>query len=146
MDRITAEHEVIHRHNMLPDAGVDQQVSLNGRLSVPAQSFHDLIGLDDAVLQQTERVNRDSIYAIYDGELPEQDDALDSIAAALEANALLNRVRRERRWRSGNPVFRRRRCRRTSTAAGRKRPPRRNRQSESRPMPAASRGNWGNCV
>ena len=33
------------------------------------------------------------------------------------------------------------------TAAGRKRrPPRRNRQSESRPMPAASRGNWGNCV
>ena len=39
--------------------------------------------------------NRDSIYAIYDGEQPEQDDALDSIAAAPEANALLNRVRRE---------------------------------------------------
>lgn len=98
VDRITTDHEVIHRHNMLPDAGVDQQVSLNGRLSARAQSFHDLIGRDDAVWQQTERVNRDSIYAIYDGELPEQDDALDSIAAALEANALLNRVRRERRW------------------------------------------------
>ena len=80
---------------MLPDAGVDQQISLTGRLNARAQSLHDLIGLDDAILQQTERVNRDSIYAIYDGELPEQDDALDSIAAAPEANALLNRVRRE---------------------------------------------------
>ena len=95
VDRITTEHEVIHLHNMLPDAGVDQQISLTGRLSARAQSFHDLIGLDDAILQQTERVNRDSIYAIYDGEMPEQDDALDSIAAAQEANALLNRVRRE---------------------------------------------------
>ena len=95
VDRITTEHEVIHLHNMLPDAGVDQEIRLTGRLSARAQSFHDLIGLDDAILQQTEQVNRDSIYAIYDGDMPEQDDALDSIAAAQEANALLNRVRRE---------------------------------------------------
>ena len=45
VDGITAEHEVIHRHNMLSDAGVDQQISLTGRLSARAQSFHDLIGL-----------------------------------------------------------------------------------------------------
>ena len=95
VDRITTEHEVIHLHNMLPDAGVDQEIRLTRRLSARAQSFHDLIGLDDAILQQTEQVNRDSIYAIYDGDMPEQDDALDSIAAAQEANALLNRVRRE---------------------------------------------------
>lgn len=201
---------------MLPDAGVDQQISLTGRLSARAQSLHDLIGLDDAVLQQTERVNWDSIYAIYDGELPEQDDALDSIAAAPEANALLNRVRRERpelwrrrinmldgrraarvadasarlaagmtlaltvsegvkqgfrvaadltahpwghagatrltQWEPGVPAAAlppdiNRRVKAALTAAGRKRlPPRRNRQSESRPMSAASRGNWGNCV
>ena len=80
---------------MLPDAGVDRQIGLTGRLSARAQSFHDLIGLDDAILQQMERVNLASIYAIYDGEMPEQDDVPDSIAAAQEANALLNRVRRE---------------------------------------------------
>ena len=28
VDRITTDHEVIHRHNMLPDAGVDQQISI----------------------------------------------------------------------------------------------------------------------
>ena len=95
VDRITTEHKIIHLHNMLPDAGVDREIRLTGRLSARAQSFHDLIGLDDAILQQTEQVNRDSIYAIYDGAMPEQEDALDSIAAAQEANALLNRVRRE---------------------------------------------------
>ena len=42
--RITTEHEVIHLHNMLPDAGVDRQIGLTGRLSARAQSFHDLIG------------------------------------------------------------------------------------------------------
>ena len=39
VDRITAEHEVIHRHNMLPDAGVGQHISLTGRLSAPPSLF-----------------------------------------------------------------------------------------------------------
>ena len=96
VDRITTEHETIQLHNMLPDAGVDRQIGLTGQLSARAQSFHDLIGLDDAILQQTERVNRQSIYAIYDHTMPEQpDDIMDSIAVAQEANAILNRIRRE---------------------------------------------------
>ena len=44
VDRITTEHEVIHLHNMLPNAGMDRQIGLTGRLSARAQSFHDLIG------------------------------------------------------------------------------------------------------
>ena len=74
---------------------MDRQIGLTGQLSSRAQSFHDLIGLDDAILPQTERVNRASIYAIYDGEMLEQEDTLDGIAATQEANALLDRVWRE---------------------------------------------------
>ena len=39
VDRIITEHAVIQRHNMLPDAGVDQQISLTGRLSAPPSPF-----------------------------------------------------------------------------------------------------------
>ena len=96
IDRVTTEHTKIYLHNMLPDIGVDKEIGLTRRLSSRVQSFHNLIGLDDAILQQTEKVNPHSIYAIYDGEMPEQeDDPLDSLTTALQANALLNRVRRE---------------------------------------------------
>ena len=96
IDRITTQHEVIQLHNMLPDAGVNEQIDLTGKLGVRAQSFHDFIGLDDAILQQTERVNRESIYAIYDGAMPELDDRrLAGATLAQEANATLNRIRRE---------------------------------------------------
>ena len=95
IDRITTEHQTIHLHNMLPDAGVEQQIDLTGKLSERVQSFHDFIGLDDAILQQTEAVNRASIYAIYDGKLPQEDDRLAGVTMAQEANATLNRIRRE---------------------------------------------------
>ena len=95
IDRVTTEHQVIHLHNMLPDAGVERQIDLTGKLSERVQSFHDFIGLDDAILQQTEAVNRESIYAIYDGKLPEESDRQASVAMAQEANATLNRIRRE---------------------------------------------------
>ena len=95
IDRITTKHEVIRLHNMLPDAGVDKQIDLTGKLGSRAQAFHDFIGLDAEILQQTERVNRESIYAIYDREMPEMDDRMDGATLAQEANAILNRIRRE---------------------------------------------------
>ena len=95
IDRITTQHEVIRLHNMLPDAGVDQQLDLTGKLGSRAQAFHDFIGLDAEILQQTEQVNRESIYAIYDREMPELDDRLDGATLAQEANGILNRIRRE---------------------------------------------------
>ena len=47
-------------------------------------------------METGERVNPESIYSIYNGEMPEEEDNItDSLAVAQEANALLNRVRRE---------------------------------------------------
>ena len=41
-------------------------------------------------------MSRKSIYSIYNGEMPAEEDSItDSLAVAQEGNALLNRVRRE---------------------------------------------------
>ena len=96
VDRITTEHEEIYLHNMMPDPAVEGAIGIRGTLGNRVQAFHDLIGLDNVVLENGERVNPESIYSIYDGEMPEeQDDVTDSLAAAQQANALLNRIRRE---------------------------------------------------
>ncbi len=96
VDRITSEHEEIYLHNMMPDPAVEGAIGIRGTLGNRVQAFHDLIGLDNVVLENAEQVNPESIYAIYDGEMPEEQDAVtDSLAVAQQANALLNRIRRE---------------------------------------------------
>ena len=96
VDRITTEHEEVYLHNMMPDPQVEQSIGIRGTVRNRVQDFHDLIGLDNPILETGERVNPDSIYSIYNGEMPEPDDSItDSLAVAQEANALLNRVRRE---------------------------------------------------
>ena len=96
VDRITTEHDEIYLHNMMPDPAVESATGIRERVSERVQSFHDLIGLDNVILENGERVNPESIYAIYDGEMPEETDGIsESLAVAQEANALLNRIRRE---------------------------------------------------
>ena len=96
VDRITTEHEEVYLHNMMPDPAVEDTIGIRQTVGNRVQAFHDLIGLDNAILETGERVNPDSVYGIYNGEMPEEQDSItDSVAMAQEANALLNRVRRE---------------------------------------------------
>ena len=96
VDRITTEHTEVFLHNMMPDPTVENTIGVRERVRDRVQAFHDLIGLDNVILENGERVNPDSIYGIYDGEMPEeQDDISESLAVAQQANALLNRIRRE---------------------------------------------------
>lgn len=96
VDRITTEHEEIYLHNMMPDPAVAKETGIVERVSQRVQSFHDLIGLDNVILESGERVNPESIYAIYDGAMPEaQDEISANLAVSQQANALLNRIRRE---------------------------------------------------
>ena len=96
VDRITTEHEEVYLHNMMPDPQVEESIGIRGTVRNRVQDFHDLIGLDNPILETGERVNPESIYSIYNGEMPEEEDSItDSLAVAQEANALLNRVRRE---------------------------------------------------
>ena len=96
VDRITTEHAEIYLHNMLPDPTLEGALGIQKTVRERVQDFHDLIGLDNAILETGERVNPESIYSIYNGEMPEEDDSItDSLRVAQEANATLNRVRRE---------------------------------------------------
>ncbi|MDE2842169.1 MAG: phospholipase D-like domain-containing protein [Chloroflexota bacterium] len=96
VDRITTEHTEVYLHNMMPDPTVENTIGVRERVRDRVQAFHDLIGLDNAILENGEQVNPDSIYGIYEGEMPlERDDISDNLAVAQQANALLNRIRRE---------------------------------------------------
>ena len=78
VDRIGSPHDEIHLHNMLPDAELDENLGLTGKLSDRIQAFHDLIGLDNKVLSEEEQLNAQGVGVIHDNkELPELDDALD---------------------------------------------------------------------
>lgn len=93
IDRIGSEHQTIHLHNMWPDLNVDGQLSLTDRLHNRIQSFHDIIGLDNKLLSESEQVNRDAMYSIYQKhELPETDDGIDEIAVNQRAVARLQRL------------------------------------------------------
>ena len=96
VDRITTQHQEVYLHNMLPDPTLEGEINIQRTVRERVQHFHDLIGLDNPILETGERVNPDSIYSIYNEEMPEPDDSItDSLAVAQEANALLNKVRRE---------------------------------------------------
>ena len=94
VDRIGSPYDEIHLHNMLPDAQLDAGLGLTGKLSDRIQAFHDLIGLDNRVLSDEERLNAQGVGVIYDDrELPELDDTLDEVAANQRAIALLQNIR-----------------------------------------------------
>ncbi|MCY3887952.1 MAG: phospholipase D-like domain-containing protein [Chloroflexi bacterium] len=96
VDRIGTEHAVIDLHNMWPDLEVDAGLELTGRLHRRIQAFHDLIGLDNKLLSESERLNAGAMYRIYDKRrLPESDDGLDEVAAHQRAVALLQRIRED---------------------------------------------------
>ena len=82
VDRIGSTHSDIYLHNMWPDLEVDAELALTDRLNNRIQMFHDLIGLDNRLLSDAERVNDAIMYRIYEGkELPEFNDELDEVAA-----------------------------------------------------------------
>ena len=96
VDRIGTEHDVIDLHSMWPDTDVDTSLELTDRLNQRIQSFHDLIGLDNQLLSEAERLNAEAMYRIYnDKRLPETDDGLDDVAAHQRAVALLQRIRED---------------------------------------------------
>ena len=96
VDRIGTEHDVIHLQSMWPDFEVDQDLDLTDRLSRRIQLFHDLIGLDNRLLSESEQLNADAMYRIYsDQQLPESDDGLDDVSVHQRAVATLQRIREE---------------------------------------------------
>ena len=81
---------------MWPDLEVDEDLALTDRLNNRIQMFHDLIGLDNRLLTDAERLNNADMYRIYEGgEMPDMGDGFDEASAAQRAQALLQRIQRE---------------------------------------------------
>ena len=93
VDRIGSTHDVINLHNMWPDLALDENLNLTERLLNRIQMFHDFIGLDSRLLSDSERLNTDAMYRIYEERtLPDSDDGLDEVAAHQRGIALLQRI------------------------------------------------------
>jgi superfamily II DNA or RNA helicase len=66
IDRIGSEHEVVHGFNFLPEVGIESNLGLRQCLRNRIQEIHDTIGEDSAILDRTEQLNEEAMYAIYD--------------------------------------------------------------------------------
>lgn len=96
VDRIGATADTVYLHNMWPDAGIDETLSLTDRVGERIRSFHNVIGHDSPILAPDEQINTEAMYRIYaQGEMPEPetDDLLDAGAATQNNIALLQRIR-----------------------------------------------------
>ena len=96
VDRIGTTAETVYLHNMWPDTGIDESLSLTDRIGERIQSFHNIIGHDSKVLSANETLNTEAMYRIYvQGEMPDHDadDLMDEGAATQNNIALLQRIR-----------------------------------------------------
>ena len=96
VDRIGSPYDEIHVHNMLPDAQLDESLGLVDRLSDRIQAMHDIIGLDNKVLSDSERLNPAAMGDIYDDQiLPETEDEFEELTINQRAIALLQQIKSE---------------------------------------------------
>jgi superfamily II DNA or RNA helicase len=98
IDRIGSAFDVIYGFNFLPETGIERNLGLKQKLHNRIQEIHDTIGEDAAILDRSEMINKEAMYAIYEkqgGQLSlfeEDEDPLD----VNEAEELLRQLRRER--------------------------------------------------
>jgi superfamily II DNA or RNA helicase len=98
IDRIGSEHESIYGFNFLPEAGIEQQLGLRRVLQNRIREIHETIGEDAAILDPSEQLNEDAMYAIYEntGGLPDSIDEEDDASFDLnEATEMFRQMRKE---------------------------------------------------
>jgi hypothetical protein len=66
IDRIGSDHDVVYGFNFLPELGIEQNLGLKTKLHNRIQEIHDTIGEDSVILDRTEQLNEQAMYAIYD--------------------------------------------------------------------------------
>jgi hypothetical protein len=68
IDRIGSTHDKVFGLNFLPELGIEQNLGLRQRLERRIAEIQETIGEDSAILDPTERVNEEAMYAIYDSQ------------------------------------------------------------------------------
>ena len=68
IDRIGSEYDQIYGYNFLPETDLDKNLNLHQVVHQRIQEIHDTIGEDSAILDNTEQINQEAMYAIYERE------------------------------------------------------------------------------
>ncbi len=95
IDRIGSEHEVIWGFNFLPETELEKNLGLREKLHHRIQEIHDTIGEDAVILDKTEQLNEEAMYAIYEkkyGQLTLWQDQEDTVDLN-EAEEMLRQLR-----------------------------------------------------
>jgi hypothetical protein len=98
IDRIGSEHEVIYAFNFLPETGIERNLGLRQKLSNRIQEIHDTIGEDSAILDRSEQLNEEAMYAIYErkgGQLSLFEDEEEEFIDINEAEEIMRQLRRD---------------------------------------------------
>ena len=98
IDRIGSEHAVVYGLNFLPETGIEKNLGLHQKLHNRIQEIHDSIGEDSAILDRTERLNEEAMYAIYEKQgsqlsLFEEED--EDFLDLNEAEEIMRQLRKE---------------------------------------------------
>lgn len=98
IDRIGSEHDVVYAFNFLPETGIERNLGLKQKLQNRIQEIHDTIGEDSAILDRSEQLNEEAMYAIYErkgGQLSLFEDEEEEFLDLNEAEEILRQLRRE---------------------------------------------------
>ena len=99
IDRIGSDYDVIYGFNFLPETELERQLGLHAVLHARIQEIHDTIGEDAAILDNTERLNEEAMYAIYEkkgAQLSLFEDDEDQMIDINEAEEIMRQLRNER--------------------------------------------------
>ncbi len=95
IDRIGSEHDTIYAFNFMPETGLDENLSLRETLRYRIREIHETIGEDAAILDPTEQVNEEAMYAIYtEGDIGEYESSdVDDYVDLHEAEEIIRQLR-----------------------------------------------------
>jgi superfamily II DNA or RNA helicase/HKD family nuclease len=89
IDRIGSENERVYTYNFLPETELDKNLGLHDKLRNRIREIMETIGEDARILDESEQINEEAMYAIYEGnqekidQYAEEDDLI-SITEAEE--------------------------------------------------------------
>jgi superfamily II DNA/RNA helicase/HKD family nuclease len=97
IDRIGSEFDIIYGFNFLPETALDEHLSLHEIVHNRIQEIHDTIGEDSIILDSSEQINTDAMYAIYEENMGQISlfEGEEEILDLNEAEEILRQLRAE---------------------------------------------------
>lgn len=93
IDRIGSLHDEVYGYNFLPETELERNLHLQEILSRRIQEIHDTIGEDTAILDPSEQLNEEAVYAIYQNDSAEGLDVEeDELVNLNEAEEIIRRL------------------------------------------------------